>query len=203
MPLPSDCATLQGASREGTKIEELQFTRRFTQEATMPEHRYPGPATTAKIGEHPVHPMLIPFPIALLVATFACDLIFWMTANRFWADAAYWSLVAAIVTALVAALAGFADFLGNSQIRAITDAWKHMLGNLFAVGLAGINLWLRHTGDVAAAVMPWGLILSAAVVALLLYTGWKGGELVYRHRIGVQPEDGTAHSAALRRPRDA
>jgi uncharacterized membrane protein len=146
--------------------------------------------------------MLIPFPIALLVATFACDVVFWATGNSFWAEAAFWSLAAAIVTALIAALAGLADFFGNRQIRAIPDAWQHMIGNLLAVGLAGANLWLRYD-DVAVAIVPWGLLLSTAVVMLLLYTGWKGGELVYRHRIGIQPEAAPSHSAAVHRTRGA
>jgi uncharacterized membrane protein len=105
----------------------------------MADRDYPGIATTAKVGEHPIHPMLIPFPIALLVATFACDLVFWATNNSFWVQAAFWSLAAAVVTALIAALAGFADFFGDSRIRVIPDAWKHMIGNLVAVVLAAIN----------------------------------------------------------------
>jgi uncharacterized membrane protein len=158
----------------------------------MANHQLLGIATTAKIATHPIHPMLIPFPIALLVATFICDLVFWRTGNGFWASAAFWSLSAAIVTALIAALAGFIDFAGNDRIRALPDAWQHMIGNLLAVVLAIINLWLRASGDAAAAIMPWGLTLSAIIVALLLYTGWKGGELVYRHRVGVQPEEPNA-----------
>jgi uncharacterized membrane protein len=169
----------------------------------MAHHDLPGIATTAKMGGHPIHPMLIPFPIALLVATFACDLVFWGTSNTFWAQTAFWSLTAAIVTAAIAALAGLIDFFGNSQIRAISDAWKHMIGNLVAVGLAAVNLWLRYDGDVAGAVLPWGLVLSAVVVILLLYTGWKGGELVYHYRVGMQPEDVDVRSAALRPARDA
>jgi uncharacterized membrane protein len=148
-----------------------------------------GLATTAKLGGHPLHPMLIPFPMALLVATFVCDLVFWSTGDTFWARAAFWALSAAMVTALIAALAGFMDFLGNSRIRALSDAWQHMLGNLAAVVLAAVNLWLRYTGDYAQAILPWGLALSALVVLMLLYTGWKGGELVYRHRVGMQPEE--------------
>ena len=40
-------------------------------------------------------------------------------------------------------------------------------------------------GDAAAAVLPWGLALSALTTALLAVTGWYGGELAYRHMIGV------------------
>jgi uncharacterized membrane protein len=163
----------------------------------MPNSHFPGIAAAAKIGGHPIHPMLVPFPIALLVAAFACDLVFWRTGNTFWAQAAFWSFAAAIITALAAALAGVTDFLGNDRIRALGDAWKHMLGNFLAVVLAGINLWLRYD-DAAGAVLPWGLTLSTVIVLLLLYTGWKGGELVYRFRVGVRREEADAHPAVLR-----
>jgi uncharacterized membrane protein len=148
-----------------------------------------GLATTAKLGSHPVHPMLIPFPIALLVTTFACDLAYWASGDNFWARGAFWALTAAIVTALVAALAGFVDFAGNARIRALSDAWQHMIGNLVAVGLAMISLLLRWSNGSAEAVLPWGLLLSALIVCLLVFTGWKGGELVYHHRIGMQPQE--------------
>ncbi len=133
--------------------------------------------------------MLVPFPIALLTATLVCDLVFWANGNGFWAQAAFWTLSGAIITALIAAVAGFADFLSNARIRAISDAWHHMLGNLFAVVLAAVSWWLRYTGDVAQAIIPWGLTLSIVIMAVLLYTGWKGGELVYRWRVGMQPEE--------------
>ena len=161
----------------------------------MPDRDLPGIATTAKVGEHPLHPMLIPFPIALLVATLACDVVFWATENTFWADAAFWSLTAAIVTALVAAVAGLTDFFGNRQIRALSDAWQHMLGNVLAVALAVVNLWMRYADGAAEAVFPWGITLSAVIVLMLLYTGWKGGTLVYHHRIGMQPEAPSEHAS--------
>jgi uncharacterized membrane protein len=44
--------------------------------------------------------------------------------------------------------------------------------------------------------VPWGLILSTVIVAMLLYTGWKGGELVYRYRVGMQPDDDRDLSSA-------
>jgi uncharacterized membrane protein len=34
-------------------------------------------------------------------------------------------------------------------------------------------------------VVPWGLALSAAVVLVLLFTGWWGWSMVYRHGVGV------------------
>lgn len=147
-----------------------------------------GLATTAKLSGHPLHPLLVPLPIGFLVATFACDLAYWSTSDPFWAEAAYWALIAAIVTALIAAVAGFADFFGNARIRALGDAWRHMIGNLTAVVLALLSLWLRWN-DPEAGVLPWGLLISTVIVVLILYTGWKGGELAYRHRVGMLPDE--------------
>ena len=65
------------------------------------------PASTAKVGTHPLHPMLIPFPVAFLVGAFVTDLAFIGTGDGFWARASIWLLGAGIVMALVAALAGF------------------------------------------------------------------------------------------------
>jgi uncharacterized membrane protein len=148
-----------------------------------------GIATSAKLVGHPLHPMLVPFPIAFLVATFACDLAYWSTRDAFWAVVAAWALGAGIVTAALAALAGLTDFIGNARIRAIDHAWHHMVGNVVVVVLAIISFWIRMSkGTAADGVLPWGLILSLLIVLLLLYTGWKGGELAYGQRVGMRPE---------------
>jgi uncharacterized membrane protein len=143
------------------------------------------PQTTAHIAGHPIHPMLIPFPIAFLVATFVCDLVFWRTGNSGWSTAALYLLGAAILMAALAAVAGLMDFLGDERIRGLSAAWHHMIGNVVVVVLALINWYRRYTGG-DAAVLPWGLVLSAIIVLLLLYNGWRGWEMVYRHRVGVE-----------------
>ena len=61
-----------------------------------------------------------------------------------------------------------------------------MIGNVLAVVLALLSFGLRLAQGAEAAVLPWGLTLSTAVVATLVFTGWKGGELVFRHGVGVQ-----------------
>lgn len=153
----------------------------------MPKDPLLGVATTARLGSHPIHPMLVPFPIALLTATFVSDVAFWITASPAFAEASLWLLGAALVMGALAALAGFADFLGNPAIRAIPAAWHHMIGNIAAVILSLASFGVRLGTGAAAGVLPWGLLLSLLVVLILLYTGWKGGALVYEHRIGVQP----------------
>lgn len=148
----------------------------------------PHPKTTARIAGHPVHPMLVPLPIGCWVATLICDLVFWRTASEGWAVAAMWLLGAGLVTAVLAALAGLADFAGDRRIRQIPDAWQHAIGNVIAVVLALASFGLRWRYGASAAVMPWGLVLSVAVAGILLFTGWKGGELVFRHGVGVADE---------------
>ena len=86
---------------------------------------------------------------------------------------------------VLAAVAGLIEFLTISRVRSLTAGWIHFLGNAAAILLALANLLYRIDEGLGATVLPFGLILSAVVVAILLVTGWLGGELVFRHRIGV------------------
>ena len=142
------------------------------------------PQSTAKIAGHPIHPMLVPFPIAFFVGTFACDLMFRHTADIFWFTATEWLLGAGVVIALLAALAGLTDLLGDQRIRALTVAWWHFLGNLLAVLLSLFN-WYRRMDLGPPAVGAGGLVLSLVVVLILLVAGWLGWEMVYRKRVGI------------------
>jgi uncharacterized membrane protein len=145
------------------------------------------PKSTASIAGHPIHPMLVPFPIAFLVGTLAADLAYRSTLDPFWARGAFWLLAAALVMGALAALAGLTDFLGDRLIREKSAAWYHLVGNVTAVVLSLINFWLRYQdGDTGA--YPTGLWLSLIVVLLLLFNGWKGWELVYRGHVGVSDE---------------
>ncbi|TFI57969.1 DUF2231 domain-containing protein [Sphingomonas parva] len=141
------------------------------------------PRSTARIMGHPIHPMLVPFPITLFIAALATDAAFVIDGSALWARASLWLVGAGIVTALLAALFGLADFLGDARVRALSDARMHMIGNLLAVAIEAVNLVLR-LGDERAAGGA-GIILSAVAVAILGFTGWKGGELVFRHGVGV------------------
>jgi uncharacterized membrane protein len=152
------------------------------------------PKSTAAIGDHPLHPMIIPFPVAFLVGAPIADLAFIGTGDGFWARAAIWLIGAGIVMALVAAVAGFTDFFSDARIRSLNDAWYHMIGNLVAVVLALINFYLRYAQGAEAAVKPWGVVLSLIVVGILLFTGWKGWEMVYRHHVAVLDAPGQTSS---------
>jgi len=149
------------------------------------------PESTARIAGHPIHPLLIPFPIVFFVSTLACDLAYWWTGNTGWATAAIWLLGAGIVMSVFAALTGVMDFAGDRRVRDLSDSWQHAIGNVIVVLLAIVSWYWRYVNDPAAA-LPVGLTLSIVMALLLLFTGWKGGELVYRHHVAVQDDDVTS-----------
>jgi uncharacterized membrane protein len=142
------------------------------------------PRSTARIAKHPIHPMLVPFPIVCLVGTLLTDIAYWRSADIMWANFSAWLISAGVVLGLLAALAGLVDFLSNRLVRQQGPAWPHAIGNVIALMLAFVNM-LIHTRDGWTSVVPWGLTLSAATVLVLLFTGWMGWSLVYRHRVGV------------------
>jgi len=141
---------------------------------------------TAVIAKHPIHPMLVPFPIACFVGTLLTDIAYWRTANVLWADFSAWLVSAGVILGFLAAIAGAIDFFSNRLIRTKTPAWPHVIGNIVVLLLAIVNM-LVHTHDAWTSVMPWGLTLSALTVLISLFTGWMGWSLVYRHGVRVVP----------------
>jgi uncharacterized membrane protein len=146
------------------------------------------PRSTASILGHPLHAMLVPIPITCFVGTLITDLVYWKTAAIMWADMSVWLLTIGLIVSVFAALAGVIDFFGDRRIRALKPAWIHGLGNGLALILSIFNVFV-HSRDAYTSVVPTGLILSALVVLILLVTAWTGGEMVYRHGVGVRSED--------------
>ena len=146
------------------------------------------PKSTASLGGHPIHPMLIPFPIASFVGALVTDIAYIRSGWAMWPYFSSWLIGAGIITALLAALFGFIDFFGERRIRDLRVAWLHMGGNLLVVLLSIAN-FVVHMRDGAMAVFGPGITLSAIVVLLLVATGWLGGQMVYRHGVAVRPID--------------
>jgi uncharacterized membrane protein len=145
----------------------------------------PNPRSTARVEGHPIHPMLVPFPIAFFVATFAADIGYATMGNTGWVLATEWLLGAGLLFAGLAAIAGLTDFFGDRRIRCLNATWWHMGGNLAAVAISGWNFYLRYHAGAAAGLNSAYTLISGLVVVILLFTGWKGWEMVYRHRVGV------------------
>jgi uncharacterized membrane protein len=143
-----------------------------------------GVPSKAAIGGHPIHPVLIPFPIAFLIGAFLTDLAYWLTGDPFWARGSFWLVGAGLVGGLLAAVFGLIDFFSIGRAREHLVGWIHFLGNATVLILALASLVVRWA-EPTAAVLPWGLVLSAAIASILVVTGWIGGELTFRHMIGV------------------
>jgi uncharacterized membrane protein len=153
----------------------------------------PYPKSTARVAGHPIHPMLVPIPIAGFTGALLTDIAYACTADTQWAVFSSWLLVAGLVGAALAAVAGLIDFLSERRIRRLRPAWIHAVGNVAAVLLELLNVFV-HSRDAWTSVVPWGLALSIVTVLILLVTGWNGWEMVYRHGVAVRPRraDGEA-----------
>ncbi|MGY3452896.1 DUF2231 domain-containing protein [Bradyrhizobium sp. USDA 4353] len=151
---------------------------------TTAETNRPALDSTARIARHPIHPMLVPFPIVCFIGALVTDIAYWRTAEIMWADMSAWLLLIGLIMGILAGIAGLIDFLGNRLVRAQAPAWPHMIGNLIALVLAFFNNMV-HARDAWTSVVPTGLILSLVTVLILPITGWLGWSLVYRHRVGV------------------
>lgn len=145
------------------------------------------PRSTARIGGHPIHPMLVPFPIVCFVGTLVTDIAYAVTADMQWANFSAWLLTAGLVISIFVVIAGLIDALGDRRILGLRPAWIHVLGNVAALALAILNAFV-HTRDAYTSVVPEGLLLSLLVVLILLVTGWNGWDMVYRHGVGLDRE---------------
>jgi len=138
-----------------------------------------------KLFGHPVHPMLIVFPVGLFATAVVFDILYLGSGNSVFPTISYYMIAAGVLGGLLAAIFGFIDWLGlpnNSRAKKI-GGW-HGLGNLTIVILFVISWFLRRA-DVNFAPSSLALILSFAGIALALVTAWIGGEMVYRLGVGV------------------
>ncbi len=140
--------------------------------------------TRANIKSHPLHPMLVPFPIAFLSGAFICDLVGGLADRAQWSNTGAYMAFAGIVAGLIAAVPGLVDYTAtvppNSSAK--KRATYHMVVNTGAIGLF-IIAWL-YRGDPATRPDVIVLLLEAGGLGLLIIGGWLGGTLVYRNFIG-------------------
>lgn len=137
-----------------------------------------------KVAGHPVHPMLIVFPLGLLATSVIFDIIGLSTSDGKWSNMAWYMIAAGIIGGLLAAVFGLIDWLGipsNTRAKAI-GLWHGGL-NVLVVLLFVIS-WLLRKADPASP-STLALILSFGAVVIALVAGWFGGELVDRLGVGV------------------
>lgn len=140
----------------------------------------------ASIKSHPLHPMLIAFPVAFLTGTFVFDLLsVVLDKDNLW-QTAYYLEITGILSALIAAVPGVIDFIGTvpPKSSAKKRAAKHGIINVTHVVLFFIAWRLRTNGSYSTTLI---ISIELAGVILLSIAGWLGGTLVYRNQIGVDP----------------
>lgn len=145
--------------------------------------------TPASIGEHPIHPILVVFPIGLWVFSLICDLVsLSAAAPAVWQTVAFYAMVGGLIGALAAAIPGLMDLLyykgGAPPVKTI--ALTHMTINVIAVVLYAVNIWLRAAGPES---MTVPIILSVVGVGMIAGSGWLGGQMVYVYGVGVEQRE--------------
>ena len=155
-------------------------------------------SSPASIGGHPIHPMLIPFPIGLWVFSLVADLIYLWRGNPVWKDfIAFYALLAGIIGAAAAAVFGIIDWLSikDREVKKIAN-WHARL-NVIALVVFIASFYLRTAsgsqGVSGSYIIP--LLLSIMGVLLISVSGYLGGELVFKHGVAVTPQNETSKEA--------
>jgi uncharacterized membrane protein len=144
---------------------------------------------------HPIHPLLIPFPIALWVFSLVADVIYLWRGNPVWRDwIAFYALLGGIIGAVAAAVFGIIDWLAikDRAVKRVAD-WHARL-NVIALLIFSAGFYLRTIGGSELVGQSLTIPLSLSVVGVILITisGYLGGELVFRHGVAVNPQHDTA-----------
>jgi uncharacterized membrane protein len=131
----------------------------------------------ARLLGHPIHPMLIVFPLGLLTMAAIFDIIYTLTHNGHWADLSYWMIASGIVGGLIAAVFGLIDWLGIPKgTRAKYIGLIHGISNVVVVALFIVSWFMRRPNPPAASLTAMMLGWTGIVIAF--FASWLGGELV-------------------------
>ncbi len=141
-------------------------------------------ATRASIHHHPIHPMLVVFPLGLWIFGFIGYVIFMIQGVPFspWREASLYAMCGGIIGAVLAAVPGLIDLLTLRGSRVWTTGLLHMTSNVTALILfiLAFAIGISRAGPSAAT-----LVLSVLGVVAAGIGGWLGGALVYEHGVGV------------------
>ncbi|HEX8845280.1 MAG TPA: DUF2231 domain-containing protein [Pyrinomonadaceae bacterium] len=152
-------------------------------------------SSPASIGGHPIHPMLIPFPLALWFFSLIADLIYLWRGNPVWKNwIAFYALLAGIIGAVVAAIFGVIDWLAIKDREVKRTANWHARLNVIALLIFAASFYLRTRSgsEMVGGSYTVPLVLSVIGVILITISGYLGGELVFKHGVAVNPQFNTA-----------
>ncbi|MGF6733501.1 putative membrane protein [Paraburkholderia youngii] len=132
---------------------------------------------------HPIHVLMVHFPIAFVVATLGVDVIYWWTGDPFWVRAGLWAAGFAFWSGVAASVVGTAELLLVRGIRLKEASWSHAVAAMTLVALAAANWGVRlYYPD---EILPHGLVLSVLSSVMTGFAGWHGGKLVFDHGVGI------------------
>jgi uncharacterized membrane protein len=152
---------------------------------------------------HPVHPMLIVFPLGLFATAVVFDILYLLTDRSGFVVAAAFAIAAGVIGGLVAAVFGLLDWLAiPAGTRAKQIGAVHGLGNVVVVVLFAIS-WLLRMGAQDWEASALAMVFSFVGAALVGATGWLGGELVYHLGVGVDNDARLDAPSSLSRGRTA
>lgn len=139
-------------------------------------------STRASIHHHPIHPMLIVFPIGLWIFAFVCYVVYMANAGVSWRAASLYAMAGGIIGAVLAAVPGLIDLLTLRRSRVWTIGVTHMISNVSALilFLIAFAIGINRDGPSTAT-----LVLSIFGLIAIGIGGWLGGALVYEHGVGV------------------
>ena len=148
----------------------------------------------ATLAGHPIHPMLIPFPLALWTTSFVVDILFYFLRHTTLLIVAKFLLAAGCIGAVAAAIPGIIDWLSikNGDVKKAAN-WHARL-NITALVVFAASLFLRmgSYSELVGRKLTIPFLLSLVGVILISISGWLGGELVFRYGVG-QTQDGENH----------
>ena len=153
-------------------------------------------ASPASLGRHPIHPMLIPFPLALWFFSLIADVIYLWRGNPVWRDwIAFYALLGGIIGGVLAAVPGFVDWLSLEDREVVRIANWHARLNVIALLIFVASFYLRTESGAGLVGGSYTIpfVLSVVGVILITISGWLGGEMVFKH--GVAVDGGTGAGA--------
>jgi uncharacterized membrane protein len=138
---------------------------------------------------HPIHVIMVHFPIAFAVATLGVDVFYWFSGDAFWARVGIWSTGMAFWSGVAASIVGTGELLLVRGIRLLEASWSHAVAAMTLVAIVGANWGLRLIDPTS--ILPHGLALSALATVMVGFAGWHGGKLVFDHGVGIliSPKD--------------
>jgi uncharacterized membrane protein len=123
---------------------------------------------------HPIHVMMVHFPVAFVIATLGVDILYWWSGDAFWVRVGLWSAGMAFWSGVAASIVGTGELLLVRGIRLLEASWSHAVAAMTLV-----------------AILPHGLALSTLASVMVGFAGWHGGKLVFDHGVGIliSPKD--------------